>query len=497
MVEDKLRLLFSKGSLTSRARRIFLVLIVLLVVLLGYQFSFSSETAWQGLKDTTWQDLKDSTLSQLGTHADVNDEQARIGKISILYGSPKRYYERAMESHKRHNRQHGYPMFVQRVDVLDGYWTKPAFIHYMILRELRKPESQRLHWLFWFDADTIIMNYNIPLELFLPKENDETLKNIHVLIADDWNGLNNGIFGIRVSRYAAELFAGILAFRDFEPETQLSFQDQSAMDFMLKRRKFVNHVAKVPQRWFNAYATDDENAGASYIRPGDFLVHFAGVSDRETQMNKWADRSEALTPKWNPPIAKTTYVDEIDRYWDRTKSLHEARMKHWNKGTLHLEATIQKSRNTVAEWGNSTLKASETIMTLMHAQEEAELFMRNTTKYGGEILKDDLHQLNKVVLELEDAYRIFSDGAAHEKAKLEAERKKKEEEEKKKQEAEELKKKKEADELKKKKEEEDKLRKEVEEKIKNDAAEKKKEQEEMMLKMAAQTAESPAVQTII
>lgn len=139
-------------------------------------------------------------------------------------------------------------MFIQRVDVLDGYWTKPAFIHYMILRELRKPESQRLQWLFWFDADTIILNYNIPLEMFLPDDNDQVLNKINVLAADDWNGLNNGIFGIRVSRYAAELFAGILAFRDFEPETELTFQDQSAMDFLLKRRKYINHVAKVPQR---------------------------------------------------------------------------------------------------------------------------------------------------------------------------------------------------------------------------------------------------------
>lgn len=139
-------------------------------------------------------------------------------------------------------------MFVQRVDVLDGYWTKPAFVHYMILRELRKPESQRLQWLFWFDADTIVLNYNIALEMFLPPDNDEALKDINVLISDDWNGLNNGIFGIRVSRSAAELFAGILAFRDFEPDTQLTFVDQSAMELMLKRRKFVNHVAKVPQR---------------------------------------------------------------------------------------------------------------------------------------------------------------------------------------------------------------------------------------------------------
>jgi hypothetical protein len=181
--------------------------------------------------------------------ADVHDEEARIGKMSMLYGgSTVSTYERALQTHKRHNRKHGYPMFIQRVDVLDGYWTKPAFILNMILRELRKPETHRLQWLFWFDADTIVLNYNIHMEIFLPPDDDDILKKIHVLISDDFNGLNNGIFGIRVSRYAAELFAGILSFRDFEPDTRLTFADQSAMELMMKRRKYINNVAKVPQR---------------------------------------------------------------------------------------------------------------------------------------------------------------------------------------------------------------------------------------------------------
>ncbi|GAB0136465.1 hypothetical protein EsDP_00004765 [Epichloe bromicola] len=424
MLEEKLQLLFWKGSLTSRARRTILVLVVLLVTLVSFQVFFTY--------GATRIDLEDYTLSRLGTHADVHDEQARVGKISILYGSPKRAYERALQSHKRHNRQHGYPMFVQRVDVLDGYWTKPAFIHYMILRELRKPESQRLQWLFWFDADTIILNYNIALEMFLPPDNDEALKDINVLISDDWNGLNNGIFGIRVSRSAAELFAGILAFRDFEPDTQLSFQDQSAMELMLKRRKFVNHVAKVPQRWFNAYESDEEKAGSSYFHAGDFLVHFAGVGNRDAHMDKWADRSEELSPKWNAPVAKTTYPAEIERFWNRTKSLHDARVNHWTKGAKHLTASIQKVNDTVTEWKKTSEKVSENLLSLVKAQETAEYFMGNSTKYGGEIIKDDLHQLDKVVLDLENAYRVFSDGSASEKAKLEEERKKKTEDEKKK-----------------------------------------------------------------
>ncbi|KAG6110987.1 hypothetical protein E4U14_002629 [Claviceps sp. LM454 group G7] len=411
--------------------------------------------------------------------ADLHDEQARIGKISILYGGTKLHYERALQSHKRHNRQHGYPMFVQRVDVLDGYWTKPAFIHYMILRELRKPESQRLQWLFWFDADTIILNYNVPLEIFLPPEDHEGLRNINILISDDWNGLNNGIFGIRVSRYAAELFAGILAFRDFEPETELVFQDQSAMEILLKRRKSINHVAKVPQRWFNAYATDDERPGSSFVHPGDFLVHFAGTGARDIRMNKWADKSEQLNYKWNTPLTHLKLPEEIQRFWNRTKIVWDARQNHWVKGTKHLEASISNVNITLNEWRTTPQNESNNFLSLAKAEETAEFFIGNSTKYNGEIIKEDLHQLGKIVLELENAHRVFSDDAVKIKASLEEERKKKEEEQRKKEEEEkrEEEEKKEG-ERRKKEEEEEKKKEEEEEKKKKEEEEKKKEEEE-------------------
>ncbi|KAG5991517.1 hypothetical protein E4U43_004008 [Claviceps pusilla] len=429
MLEDGLRSLFSKASFRARAQRMILILFVFWITLIGYQFYFTSEG--KGAES------KHPNLSQLGTHADLHDEQARIGKISILYGETKPYYERALQTHKRHNRQHGYPMFIQRVDVLDGYWTKPAFIHYMILRELRKPESQRLQWLFWFDADTIILNYNVPLEIFCPPQGDDALKKIDVLIADDWNGLNNGIFGIRVSRYSAELFAGILAFRDFEPDTSLPFEDQSAMENLLKRRKSVNRVAKVPQRWFNAYATEDIKPGPSWVHPGDLLVHFAGVGDRPTQMNKWADKSEKLSYKWNTPLTQTTYPEEIDRFWNRTKSVYDARMNHWAKETKHLQASFAKANQTITEWGSTSEKQSKNFLSMVQAQRNAVSYLGNITKYNNEIMKEDLYQLDKIVKELDDAHRTFSEDAAKIKAALEEQRKKKEEEEQKMREAEE------------------------------------------------------------
>ncbi|KAG6001521.1 hypothetical protein E4U21_004112 [Claviceps maximensis] len=382
----------------------FVALTSFLPVSIAEEADMGSEWVQVSLHLTERQGAFEARVESLYRHlnADLHDEQARIGKISILYGEPKPYYERALQTHKRHNRQHGYPMFIQRENVLDGFWTKPAFIHYMILRELRKPESQRLEWLFWFDADTIILNYNVPLEIFLPPPGDEALKRINVLIADDWNGLNNGIFGVRVSRYSAILFAGILAFRDFEPDTYLTFADQSAMEFLLKKRNSVNHVAKVPQRWFNAYATEDADAGPSWVHPGDLLVHFAGVSDREKQMNIWADRSESMDYKWNTPLANTKYIEDIERFWNRTKSVHEARMNLWNKGIEHLRASYSSANETITQWGSTSEKESQHFKSMEQAESKAAQFLGGIQKYQDEIIKEDLHQIEKVIKDLDD-----------------------------------------------------------------------------------------------
>lgn len=153
-----------------------------------------------------------------------------------------------MRTHEEHNRLHGYSMFIQRHSILDGYWTKPAYIQSVLLQELSKPESQRLSWLFWFDADTVVMNYKMPLETFLPPDGDDNLEDVHIIVTEDWNGLNNGVFGIRIVPDSVNLLASILAFREFRPETMLPFQDQSAMEMVLKQHNFAEHAVTVPQR---------------------------------------------------------------------------------------------------------------------------------------------------------------------------------------------------------------------------------------------------------
>lgn len=161
-------------------------------------------------------------------------------------------------------------------------------------------------------------------------------------------------------------------------------------------------MTNVHCQWFNAYATEEAKPGPSWVHPGDLLVHFAGVGDRPTQMNIWADKSEKLSYKWNTPLAQTTYSEEIDRFWNRTKSVYEARMNHWTKETKHLQASFAKANETITEWGSTSEKQSKNFLSMVQAQKNAVYYLGNITKYNNEIMKEDLYELDKVVKELDD-----------------------------------------------------------------------------------------------
>jgi hypothetical protein len=74
--------------------------------------------------------------------------RAKIGKVMMVYGNgSNEIYERAIRTHEEHCRRLGYPIFVLRNSMLQGYWNKNAILLSVILQELAKPVDQRLEWL--------------------------------------------------------------------------------------------------------------------------------------------------------------------------------------------------------------------------------------------------------------------------------------------------------------------------------------------------------------
>ncbi|KAH6712732.1 hypothetical protein BKA61DRAFT_576348 [Leptodontidium sp. MPI-SDFR-AT-0119] len=307
------RHIFSNLSRNVQKSRI--VILILCFAIIASLIALLRDIQSSSHGSDTWQS-KIISLNPLfgGPDAHIPESSKQyIGKVSILYGDKKPAYERALKTHEEHNRIHNYRMHLLRHGILDGYWTKPAYILSLLLLELGKEKDDRLSWLFWVDADTVVLNHNIPIEIFMPppEHND-----IHLLVTDDWNGLNNGVFLVRVDPWAVELFTSITSFRDFQPNTTLTFQDQSAMEILLKQPKYAKHTVRVPQRWFNAYKDEkDKELKPDQVRGGDLLVHLAGINPREQLLNEWCDRYEKDPEKWEIKLQNTTYPAETAKFW--------------------------------------------------------------------------------------------------------------------------------------------------------------------------------------
>ena len=277
--------------------------------------------------------------------------RTRIGKCTILfYGNE--YWERAIRTHEAHDRMHGYRLHILHQQLMDDVWSKPAYILSLLLRELGKPPRERLEWLFWVDADTVILNPYIPIDTFLPPPGEE-FKDVNLIYSNDWNGLNNGVFPVRVSQWAVNLFTAIMAYRHYLPDEPLQYRDQSAMNALMNDPKFVKGIVNAPQRWFNAYQGEHNETLAPFqIRRGDFLVHFAGVGDREARMDHWLQRAEQHSDEWEIPLKATSYPQEVKDFWNEERDRRTRKKNSLSEARLAAEQLLTKTDQLLNDYGD-------------------------------------------------------------------------------------------------------------------------------------------------
>lgn len=177
--------------------------------------------------------------------------RSRIAKVtSIFYEEQNlntKTYERALLSHREHNKIWGYQHYVQRRAEL-GPWSKHSYLLKLLVTELAKSPSERLDWLFWHDADTLLMNDLVPLEMFVPPPEHEWA-HVNLLITNDMQGLNDGVFLVRVCEWSVYFFAAGLSYRHYRPEVRLRHDEQGALNMLVREEKFKNNTIHVPQSW--------------------------------------------------------------------------------------------------------------------------------------------------------------------------------------------------------------------------------------------------------
>ncbi|KAL6711875.1 hypothetical protein ACN47E_002918 [Coniothyrium glycines] len=206
--------------------------------------------------------------------------------------------------------------------------------------EMLKPEKERLEWIQWVDRDTLILDQCRPITSFLPPEKshlgswwgrdgDQSAakkdNTTNLIVNNDLNGLNNGVFLLRVGSWAIEFFTAVLAFRHYKPEVDLPFTEQSAMENVINTPQFKDQTRFVPQHWFNAYdqggplsfeeRLDTNDMEEHHVRRGDYLLHFAGIPEKRKAIEEWTTLLDGIGVVWQRGSVLRDISGEVETFW--------------------------------------------------------------------------------------------------------------------------------------------------------------------------------------
>lgn len=146
------------------------------------------------------------------------------------------------------------------------------------------------------------------------------MESVFALVTADHQGLNNGIFYLKVHPSSLDLLTRIADYPLAHPDEDLGwFGEQAAMERVihlvetqLKDQSSLPGIAWVPREWFNTFEFEHGFEG----KPGHFMVHFAGLAEtRISHMANWLDELQRNQIKWEIPLEDTFYADAVSKFW--------------------------------------------------------------------------------------------------------------------------------------------------------------------------------------
>ena len=164
----------------------------------------------------------------------------------------------------------------------------PMFQKLRYLEWFTRQKCQMYDWLLWVDSDIYFMNFNIDVRDRLAQLLDEwhslspQRPDPLVIVADDGNGLNNGIFFLRntpeANQFMAQAFhTEVNVFNDPSGwSDQVAFVQVIEGDWKLRSQAFIvphQNASLLQTQWLHR----EGQTGTQY-RPGDFILHLSGYT---------------------------------------------------------------------------------------------------------------------------------------------------------------------------------------------------------------------------
>jgi hypothetical protein len=168
---------------------------------------------------------------------------------------------------KEYCKKYGYNFFVgyENLDSLrPPPWSKVLYI-------LKIMEDPNVKWVFWSDADSLIMRYDIELETFI----DE---NYNIIIAQ---GFNSGEFFIRNCNWSKDLLRMVYAKNEYIHHHL--WENIALVKVLEEKPSLLQYIKQVPMIKFNSLSPETcimypEVSPFKYEK-GDFIIHFAALRD--------------------------------------------------------------------------------------------------------------------------------------------------------------------------------------------------------------------------
>jgi len=220
-------------------------------------------------------------------------EPAEIAVVTMAIGEQYREMVRlGLENKRLYCDQHGY-QFVLSTESLDSsrpiVWSKIP----LILETMADPLVQ---WVFWSDADSLVMNLAIPLEELIDER-------VNLIISKDYSAINNGQFLIRNCDWSRRFLESAYARVEC---LELQHQEQEAMWQEVHESHNLAFVKYIPQRLINSYAAEVHTPRLKMTyQPGDFILHFASVR---------GSRLQALLEQYQAQVVNDRDLVTLDQY---------------------------------------------------------------------------------------------------------------------------------------------------------------------------------------
>lgn len=220
---------------------------------------------------------------------------ADIAVVTLAAGDKyKESVRLGIENKRAYCEKHGYD-FICCEEILDSSRAIPRS---KILLVLQTMENSDYKWIFWTDADSLIMNYAIKLEQIIDN-------NYNFIISKDFNVINSGQFLIRNCPWSQQFLLDVYAHTEC---VNHPWWENQAIILEFEQKAAIRSMTKViPQRIFNSYPKEINSGELSTAyQHGDFVLHFAGFGSPE--------QLQPMFEQYTPLVIDDPSYPTLDQY---------------------------------------------------------------------------------------------------------------------------------------------------------------------------------------